>query len=404
LIIFLTIPLPAFAYNVGDACTTAGKNYFSTPQGPGAPALICNGATLEVFLGTAVSPTRVGVVTDTPATTLDVNGEVKVGNTSLACSATIAGAIRYSAVNACMELCNGTSWLCTAASCDNSPTPPVFTQQTNLSLTTLTLSNIVLVTGMTAGCNALVGVSGAGSPQYRVCSDAACATVVQTWGTANVSLDIQGKYIQLEATSSGTAATNTTVTAAIGPITSDWTLSTLMSACSTTAGTVCADGTIYAGTSSAGTPMYTTRCDAGQTWSGAACTGARAALSWNNGNTTGYVTTGFMGANGKANTAGIVLLDSDSVTAGTQPHVAAQYCVSLSEDGYSDWYLPALAELNTLYTNRVAIANFDVSGNVYWTSTEYSSNGAWFERFSDGNQSGFNINKYYTCGVRCVRR
>jgi hypothetical protein len=99
---------PAFAWNPGDACTGAGKNYFSVPQGPGSPSLICNGATLEIFEGSAVSPTRMGITTDTPQATLDVNGELRIGSTAIACSATNAGAMRYS--GGYIQWCNGTAW------------------------------------------------------------------------------------------------------------------------------------------------------------------------------------------------------------------------------------------------------------------------------------------------------
>ena len=40
--------------------------------------------------------------------------------------------------------------------------------------------------------------------------------------------------------------------------------------------------------------------------------------------------------------------------------------------------------------------------NVYWPSTEDGSNGAWGQRFSDGNQGGGN--KTNSNDVRCVRR
>ena len=38
----------------------------------------------------------------------------------------------------------------------------------------------------------------------------------------------------------------------------------------------------------------------------------------------------------------------------------------------------------------------------YWSSTEYSTNYSWVQRFNDGNQS--NGYKYYNYRVRCVRK
>ena len=57
-------------------------------------------------------------------------------------------------------------------------------------------------------------------------------------------------------------------------------------------GDTCIDGTVYAGDMDYGAgneKIYTTRCDAGQTWSGS-YTGTRANNSWNNG-CTGWVDT-----------------------------------------------------------------------------------------------------------------
>jgi hypothetical protein len=145
--------------------------------------------------------------------------------------------------------------------------------------------------------------------------------------------------------------------------------------------------------------MFTTRCDAGQTWDGvSSCTGSRSGMSWNNG-TSNWITTGLNGnTTGKSNSAALALL----VNVGS-PYVAAAYCESLNINGKTDWYLPAITELNVLYTNKASIRNFETSGSYYWSSTEYDNNDAWVERLSDGNQNG-NSDKFYGYLVRCVRR
>ena len=51
---------------------------------------------------------NVGIGTATPQAKLDVAGGVKVGTTAAACTAAIAGTLRYNA--GAIELCNGTSW------------------------------------------------------------------------------------------------------------------------------------------------------------------------------------------------------------------------------------------------------------------------------------------------------
>ncbi|MCB9989302.1 MAG: DUF1566 domain-containing protein [Rhodospirillales bacterium] len=175
----------------------------------------------------------------------------------------------------------------------------------------------------------------------------------------------------------------------------------------TNIGDVCADGTVYAGLSGASTPMFVTRCDAGMSWGGASCTGTRLTLSWNNGNNAGYVLTGANTVDGKTNTATIVTFDSDTGVTGMQQHQAAQYCADLVANGYSDWFLPSMAELTTLYSNRVAIGGFDLVGNTYnWASTENADFRACAIKFTDGyapcNQ-GENV-KYYARTVRCARR
>jgi hypothetical protein len=65
--------------------------------------------------------------------------------------------------------------------------------------------------------------------------------------------------------------------------------------------------------------------------------------------------------NGAANTAAIV-------TAGIADHPAAQFCVGLSIGGFTDWYLPAVAELNIAYFNLKPNTNSNFTGagsNIY---------------------------------------
>lgn len=164
-------------------------------------------------------------------------------------------------------------------------------------------------------------------------------------------------------------------------------------------GNTCTDNTIFAGMDGT-TPLYTTPCDVGMTWSGSACTGGRSTYPWNNGNGTNYVTTS-ANSNGADNTALLITRDSDSGTSGTQPHQAAQYCADLILYGHDDWYLPSKNQLNILYGNNASIGNFNTSGTQYWSSTENDTNNAWKQFFSDGNQTG--SGKYFTYAVRCVR-
>lgn len=67
---------------------------------------------------------------------------------------------------------------------------------------------------------------------------------------------------------------------------------------------------------------------------------------------------------------------------------------------YSDWFLPALNQLNCFYTNRVAIGGFNAATD-YWTSTEINSQRAWYQWFGLGNQTSSNKNQ--TRPIRCAR-
>lgn len=150
------------------------------------------------------------------------------------------------------------------------------------------------------------------------------------------------------------------------------------------------------------------------------------------------VTTGFTSViNGPTNSAGEAALGA--------AYQAAVFAEGLTIGGYSDWYLPAVNELEVLYyflkpttdtnsagygsnanavspepisTNytsgspaqtsagigfRIGETNAFASGGNYWSSTEVSSQDAWGQRFDYGNQYNF-LDKPGTYYVRAVRR
>jgi hypothetical protein len=85
---------------------------------------------------------------------------------------------------------------------------------------TLATSNIVNVSGAST-----ISVSGAGSPQFRICSDNWCGTVVQTWGAATQTVSsLAQTYVQLENTSSATSGTTLTATLAADEDSIPWNL------------------------------------------------------------------------------------------------------------------------------------------------------------------------------------
>lgn len=122
-------------------------------------------------------------------------------------------------------------------------------------------------------------------------------------------------------------------------------------------------------------------------------------------------------------------------------HPAAQFCEGLTIGGFSDWYMPALNELEVCYYNLkpTTTSNFTASGinaNAvparasnytagtpaqtsaaafvtstgseafaaanYWSSTQLSALYAWRQQFYDGGQS--TPYKNYSFRVRAIRR
>ena len=137
-------------------------------------------------------------------------------------------------------------------------------------------------------------------------------------------------------------------------------------------------------------------------------------LQWKTTNTTTFGTSSEY--DGAANTANMANAN----------HPAANYCAGLTINGYSDWYLPALYELEIAYYNlkpttesnttshginsyavpqrgsnytagnptQTSVADFQSGGAEaflavgHWSSTELSSTTAQLLQFSDGIQGG----------------
>ena len=53
---------------------------------------------------------NVGIGTTSPSSKLDVSGNIKVGNSAVACNGTNEGQLRYNSSAKSMEFCNGTLW------------------------------------------------------------------------------------------------------------------------------------------------------------------------------------------------------------------------------------------------------------------------------------------------------
>ena len=79
--------------------------------------------------------------------------------------------------------------------------------------------------------------------------------------------------------------------------------------------------------------------------------------------------------------------------------VCHNYTVTVGDITYNDWFLPSQAELHLMYTNINGSGGF--VQNIYWSSSEYSANNAWYQWFNNGYQ--FDYTKNTTLHVRAVR-
>jgi hypothetical protein len=82
--------------------------------------------------------------------------------------------------------------------------------------------------------------------------------------------------------------------------------------------------------------------------------------------------------------------------------IAASVCSDLVLNGYSDWYLPSLGELQMMYgrLHLQGLGGFGVN-NYYWLSSQVGPNDAWAMAFGSVNFGS--SSKYYNFRVRAVR-
>lgn len=142
-----------------------------------------------------------------------------------------------------------------------------------------------------------------------------------------------------------------------------------------------------------------------------------------------------------AGTSSVIDGPTNSSNMNNASHPAAQFCEGLTIGGFSDWYMPALNELEVCYYNlkpsttnnntssginanavparasnyttgtpaQTSATNFRTTGaedfalDYYWCSTEYSATYGQPQEFSNGNQNDFTY-KTYSRRVRAVRR
>lgn len=182
--------------------------------------------------------------------------------------------------------------------------------------------------------------------------------------------------------------------------------------CTNTVGSICPDGTIYAGAYN-GNEMFTTPedCNSGSTY------------SWNDGSANyqtryaGFPTLPNSGTNGKLNQYIIKAWNTYGNGTYTEgiiadaTYAAANACEALNNTtthppsgylGYSDWFLPAYYELQTIASHE---SSFDdtapFASTSYWSSTESGDSGGIRIYFPSASIE-YNT-KGMTYRVRCIR-
>jgi hypothetical protein len=123
--------------------------------------------------------------------------------------------------------------------------------------------------------------------------------------------------------------------------------------------------------------------------------------------------TGLTGANfvdeGASNTKKIVsfMLMKKKPVAYWKITPAACMCDSSTLGGYSDWYLPSINELKSMYDKQSMIGAFTIGD--YCSSTESSNNECWNIHFKPGKKIIFHDEKWridwnIQYNVRCIRK
>ncbi|BBK42804.1 hypothetical protein STVA_28240 [Allostella vacuolata] len=105
---------------------------------------------------------------------------------------------------------------------DTTPNAFNFTDLTNQLIGTLLPSNILQISGVDG--NVSVSITGQGSPEFRVCSNATCSTVVTDW-TAGPATIQNNQRLQLRLTS-GSFSTSYVATVTVGTFSENWSVST----------------------------------------------------------------------------------------------------------------------------------------------------------------------------------
>jgi len=128
-----------------------------------------NNKTLNIRGATSSAPAmitsgRIGINVIEPKASLDVNGDMKLGNSNVACTSTLEGSLRYNSTTKLMEYCNGTSWGPVARK-----RSAVYTASVDQNSTSIPISVIEELCGDEDGCKVRVWMTNY-TPNYAAAS------------------------------------------------------------------------------------------------------------------------------------------------------------------------------------------------------------------------------------------
>ncbi len=85
--------------------------------------------------------------------------------------------------------------------------------------------------------------------------------------------------------------------------------------------------------------------------------------------------------------------------------IAAKICDGLSLNGYTDWYLPSMTELQGMHSQRNAIGGWGCgSYKAFVSSTEYGASSTYYINFCSSTGNLEWSNKDWSVNVRCIRK
>jgi hypothetical protein len=111
-----------------------------------------------------------------------------------------------------------------------------------------------------------------------------------------------------------------------------------------------------------------------------------------------------------SNAIGLGLNNTNAIVAGCDgAGYAALLCYNLDLNGFTDWHLPSLNELQQIYNNRTLIDSTALANGGsnltytagYWSSSEFSAGNAWSIYFGSGLAYASSKNDGYA--VRAIR-